>query len=149
MPKTKEPPTKDSSLNPPKERNKVEQTFDNIMEMTLPEVDELDRKLRTKFKIGETVAMPQVAAPASEKIEEQGGNVSVKIVEIKETGLGKIEIYRIIKDFINEVEEGNINIVQARKRAEEGDKVILTNVPREKAENFKKQLEKKVEVEIK
>ncbi|KLL01820.1 MAG: hypothetical protein MRERC_7c037 [Mycoplasmataceae bacterium RC_NB112A] len=137
--------------SPVKENNKVEQSLETIKKMTLPEVSELVEKLRAEYKIEEAVTIPQNAAVTGEKKEaEKGGNVSVRIVEIKETGMGKIKIYGLIKDFINELQGESISIVQAKKKAEEGDKVILTNIPREKAENVKKQLaEKKVEVEIK
>ncbi|CAG8611931.1 6936_t:CDS:2, partial [Ambispora gerdemannii] len=37
----------------------------------------------------------------------------------------------------------DINIVQAKKLTEEGEKIILADIPREKAENIKKQLEDK------
>ncbi|MCE8162736.1 MAG: hypothetical protein I3273_01810 [Candidatus Moeniiplasma glomeromycotorum] len=147
MSEIKKTVTKNSSVP---EVNKVEQSFEVIKKMTLPEINELVEKLKSEYQIGEAVAMPQTANSTSEKVEEKGGNVSVRIVEIKETGLGKIKIYGLIKDFINELQGENINIVQAKKKTEEGDKVILTNIPREKAESVKKQLaEKKVEVEIK
>ena len=142
---------KTATKNPStKEESKVEQSFEVIKKMTLPEINELVEKLKTEYQIGEAVALPQTAVAANEKTEEKGGEVSVRVVEIKETGVNKIKIYGLIKDLINELQGESINIVQAKKKAEEGDKVILTNIPREKAENVKKQLaEKKVEVEIK
>ncbi|MCE8158976.1 MAG: hypothetical protein I3273_03295 [Candidatus Moeniiplasma glomeromycotorum] len=151
MSEIKKPLTKESPSNPPKEGKKVEQSFETIKQMNLLEINELVEKLKTEYKIGEAAVMPQTgAASASEKTEEKGGNVSVRIVEIKETGVNKIKIYGVIKDLINELQGESINIVQAKKKTEEGDKIILTNIPREKAENVKKQLaEKKVEVEIK
>jgi ribosomal protein L7/L12 len=129
---------------------KVEKIFEDIKNLTLPEVGELVEKTKTEFKVGEAVVMSQGATPTpEEKKEEKGGNVSVRIVKINETGLNKIKIYGNIKDFINEIEGENINIVQAKKRAEEGDKIILNSVSSEKAKIFKKQLEGKVEIEIK
>ena len=147
MSEVKKTVTKNSS---PAENNKVGKIFEDIKTLTLPEIGELVEKTKTEFKVGEAIAMHQGATPApEEKKEEKGSNVSVKIVKIKETGLNKIKIYGDIKDFINEIEGGNINIVQAKKRAEEGDRIILNSVSSEKAENFKKQLEEKVEMEIK
>jgi ribosomal protein L7/L12 len=150
MSEIKKPLNKENLSNSPGEGKKVEQSFETIKQMTLLEINELVEKLKTEYKVGEAVAMPQTGASTSEKPEEKGGNVSVKIVEIKETGVNKIKIYGVIKDLINELQGESINIIQAKKKAEEGDKIILTNIPREKAENVKKQLaEKKVEVEIK
>ena len=150
MSEIKKPLTKESLSNLPKEGKNVDRCFDMIKEMTSLEKNELVEKIKIEFQVGETVTMPQTGVSTSEKTEEKGGNVSIKIVEIKETGVNKIKAYGVIKDLINELQEESINIVQAKKKAEEGDKIILTNIPREKAENIKKQLaEKKVEVEIK
>src|SRR2546421_8519425 len=122
MSEIKKPLTKDGSLNlPKKEDNKVDQCFEMIKEMTSLEKNELVEKIKIEFQVGEVVAMPQNAAVANEKAEEKGGNVSVKVVEIKETGINKIKIYGVIKDIINELQGESINIIQAKKKAEEGD----------------------------
>src|SRR5687767_10704391 len=102
MSEIKNPPTKNSSSNSLKEGNKVEQTFENIKEMTSLEKHELVEKIKSEFKIDEAVAIPQNAASANEKTEEKGGNVSVKVVKIEATGLEKIKAYGAIKDLISD-----------------------------------------------
>src|ERR1043165_9438479 len=97
MPEIKNPLTKNNSPEVPvKKDNKVTQSFENINKMTLPEVNELVEMLKAEYKIGEIVATSQSATIANEKKEEKGGNVSVKVVAIKETGLKMIEVYRAI-----------------------------------------------------
>jgi ribosomal protein L7/L12 len=147
----KKPLAKNSPLDHPiKEINRVEQSFALIKEMNSLEKMELSEKLKAEFKVGETVAAPQSATPTSEKTEEKGGNVSVKVVKIEATGMEKIEVYKMIKNFVNELQGEVISPVQAKKRAEEGEKIILSGIPLEKAKNIEKELsKKKVEVEIK
>ena len=151
MPEIKNPPKNNSSDSlVHKEDDKVEQSFGIIEKMTLPEVDRLVNKIEVRFKVVGAVSIPQGTVPGNEKTEEKGGNVSVKVIKIEATGLEMIKAYRAIMDLINELGEEKVTIVQAKKKTEEGDKIILTSIPSKKAEEIKKQLaEKKVEVEIK
>ena len=137
-----------------KTSKKVNEIIEDIKALTLGQVDELTTGLKKELNIKEDVVIsqPVATASASEKPAEKGGNVSIKVVKVGGAGINVIKGYGAIKDIVNELKgEGeSINIVQAKKLAEEGDKVILKDIASDKAENAKKQLaEKGVEVEIK
>jgi len=106
--------------------------------------------LKEDYNIQETaIVQSATAAPENEKSEEKGGNVSLKLVGIKE-GSNKVLIYKEIMSIVKEQKGEIINLIQAKNLVEKEDKIILENIARAKAEDVKKQLaEKGAEVEIK
>src|SRR3954447_15433695 len=132
-------PEKNTLEKEVKVSKKVSNIRKDIKELTLVEVSELIEGVKEDFNIQETalVQPTAVSAAASEKVApESGGNVAIKVTEIKkDKGLSMIKVFGAIQGVINELnEEGQVNIVQAKKLAEEGEKIIVEKVAREKAE---------------
>ena len=130
----------------------VSEVVEKIEKWNVGKISELIEWIKKKFNIQETAVVQSATnAPESEKPEEKGGNVSVKIVKIEEKpGLNKIVVYGVVKDLINELQGESINIIHAKKRMEEGDKIILKNIPQEEATKAQKKLsENGITVEIK
>ena len=117
--------------------------------LNLGQISELIEEIKTKYNIQETaIVQPGNAAQVSEKTEEKAGNVSVKFVEIKE-GSNKVQIYSAIRNAIKDLNNKELSVIQVSKLAQK-DQVILENIPKDKAESVKKELEEKgAKVEIK
>src|SRR5438309_2325316 len=121
----------------------VSEIKEKIKSLNIGQVSELIDGLKEDYNIQETaMVQPATATQESEKAEEKGGNVSLKLVEIKE-GSNKVQIYNAIKDAVKELKGEVINIIQAKKIMEKEDKIIFENIARDKAENVKKQLAEK------
>jgi ribosomal protein L7/L12 len=106
-------------------------------------LSELIDGLKRDYKIEETAVVQSVVAQESKKPEEKGGNVSIKLVEIKE-GSSKVLIYKEIVSIVKEHKEEVISPILAKKLVEREDKIILKDVPRDKVEGekgIKKRLE--------
>jgi large subunit ribosomal protein L7/L12 len=133
------------------EKNVVSKIREELKTLTLSQISELIDGVKEDFNIEETVMVQSAAAQSSEdeKPQEKGGNVSLKLVKIDEKA-NKIKVYGEIKDIIKQLKGEEINIIQAKKLTEEGEKIIVTDVERAKAEEIKKKLaEGGIEVEIK
>jgi len=128
----------------------IGEIIEEIDKLNLGQVSELIEKIKAKYNIQETaVIQPGNNTQTSEKTEEKTDNVSVKFVEITE-GANKVQIYSLIRNSIKELTGKEINVIEASRLTKEKGQVILENIPREKAESFKKQLEEKgAKVEIK
>ncbi|CAI2162438.1 10712_t:CDS:1 [Funneliformis geosporum] len=132
----------------------VSEIKEDIKKLNLGQVSELIEGLKVDFNIQETAMVQPNAAPAetSEKVETDS-NVSIRVTEIKkDKGLGIIKIYGAIQALVNKLkkDEGqDISVIQAKKLAEEGERVIVEKVARKEAEIAKKELsEVGVEVEL-
>lgn len=132
-----------------KASKKVSNIRKDIKGLTLVEVSELIEGVKEDFQIKEEALIQATATPAEEKKEEKTGNVSVKWIKIKTGGLSQIKVYGFIMEAVKELKGENINIIQAKKLTEKEDKIILENVPRDKAEELQKKIESGAEVEIK
>jgi len=128
----------------------IGEIIEGIDKLNLGQVSELIEEIKAKYNIQETaVIQPGNNTQTSEKVEEKSDNVSVKFAEIAE-GANKVQIYSLIRNSIKELTGKEINVIEASKFTKEKGQVILENIPREKAESFKKQLEEKgAKVEIK
>jgi|SRR5437764_9882207 large subunit ribosomal protein L7/L12 len=129
----------------------VQEIKEKIKSLDVGQVSELIESLKEDYNIQEAVMIQStnMNQESEKKSEEKGGNVSLKLVEIKE-GFNKIQIYKEIVSIVKEQKGEDINAVQAKKLTEKPDKVILENIPREKAEIIKKNLEEKgAQIEIK
>jgi len=130
-----------------KNNKKVNEIIEGISNLSLGEVSELVDSIKEKFNIQET-AIVQAAAPTqeSEKTEEKGGNVTLHVSEV---GAQPIKVYGEVKEVVNSAGGEQINIVKAKQMIDQ-KKPILENIPKEKAEEYKKRLEDKgAKVEIK
>ncbi|CAJ0837630.1 2876_t:CDS:10, partial [Entrophospora sp. SA101] len=128
-------------MNEKQSSKEINEIVEKIDQLNLGKISELVDKIKEKYNIKEDAVIQSTgSAPTSEKVEEKGGNVSLKLLGIKET-VNKIKIYGIIKDSVKQLKGEDINIIQAKKIMEKEDKVIFTDIPRDKAEGVKKQLE--------
>jgi len=134
-----------SEIKISKEVNEIKE---KISKLNLGQVSELIDSIKQEYNIQEQAVVQSVATtPTSEKSEEKGNNVSVKLLDL---GPQKVQIYNIVKSAIKELTEKEINIIEAKKITEKEDKIIFENIAKEKAGNIKKQLEEKgATVEIK
>src|SRR5947209_20103668 len=130
-----------------KNNKKVNEIIEGISNLSLGEVSELVDSIKEKFNIQET-AIVQAAAVTqeSEKVEEKGSNVSLHISEV---GAQPIKVYGEVKEVVNSAGGEQINIVKAKQMIDQ-KQPILENIPKAKAEEYKKRLEDKgAKVEIK
>jgi ribosomal protein L7/L12 len=120
----------------------VSEVGEKIEKWNLGKVSELIEWIKKKFNIQETVAVPSTATTQeSEKVEEKGGNVSIKLVEIGEK---KLQIWKEIVSIIEEIKNEKISPIKAKGLTEKEDKIILEDVARDKVEGekgIKKRLE--------
>jgi len=125
----------------------ISEIKESIKKLNLGQVSELIDSLKEEFNIQEqAVIQPAASAEASDKAEEKGGNVSLKLVEL---GSERVAIYKEIVNIIKEQKGESISPIQAKKLTEKEDKIILAEVASDKAEAIKKQLEAKgAKVEI-
>lgn len=131
--------------------NKINEIREILKTLNIGEISELIDGVKEDFNIEETVIQAGVAAQSTEeeKPQEKGGNVSLKLIKIDEKA-NKIKVYGEIKDIIKQLKGEEINIIQAKKLTEEGEKIIVSDIEKAKAEDIKKKLaEGGIEVEIK
>src|SRR4051812_12558826 len=128
--------------------NEISKIIEGISKLNLTEVSKLIEGIKEKYDIKDTaVIQPGNTVQAGEKSEEKVSNVSMKLVDI---GPQRVQIYNIIRTAIKELKGTEINIVETKKLTEAEGGTILENIPGEKAELVKKQLEEKgAKVEIK
>ncbi|CAG8746963.1 14810_t:CDS:2 [Funneliformis caledonium] len=111
-------------------------------EKSISESEEVKFSKEKKFNIQETAAVQSTATTQeSEKVEEKGGNVSIKLVEIGEK---KLQIWKEIVIIVEEIKKEKISPIKAKGLTEKEDKIILEDVARDKVEGekgIKKRLE--------
>jgi large subunit ribosomal protein L7/L12 len=130
------------------EVKEISEIIEKIEVLNLGQVSELIEQIKEKYNIQETALVQATGdTQSSEKVEEKTVNVSLKLLDV---GSQKIIVYKIIMEKIKELKGKEINIVEVQKLTKEEGGIILENVPKEKAEEVKKQLEEKgAKVEIK
>jgi ribosomal protein L7/L12 len=120
----------------------VSEIKSKIKELNLGQISELIEGLKVDYNIQETaVVQSAVTTQESEKSEEKNSNVSIKLVEM---GSEKIKIWKEIVNIVKEQKGEVINPIHAKKLTEKEDKIILEDIPRDKAEGekgIKKRLE--------
>lgn len=132
------------------EKSKIANIIQELDSLNVGEIAELITNIKERYGIQETaIVQPSTGASESEKTAKKGGNVSVKLVKMEDVGLSPIKVYGLVKDTIKELKGESINVIQAKKLTEKEDKIILENIPRDKAEEFQKKVEKGAQVEIK
>ena len=131
--------------------NKINEIREILKTLNLSQISELIDGVKEDFNIEETVMIQSANNQANEdeKPQEKGGNVSLKLVSIDEKA-NKIQVYGKIKDIVKQLKGEEINIIQAKKLTEDGEKILLADIERVKAEEAKKTLaEGGITVEIK
>ena len=123
-----------------KTSKEVNEVGEKIEKWNVGQISELIEWIKNRFNIQEQ-AIVQAAAPSQseEKAEEKGGNVSLHILEV---GAQTIKVYGEVKEIVNSIGGEQINIVKAKQMIDQ-KKPILENIPKPKAEEFKKRLEEK------
>src|SRR5688572_12536410 len=113
------------------EKNVVSKIREELKTLTLSQISELIDGVKEDFNIEETVMIQSAGAQSNEdeKPQEKGGNVSLKLVKIDEKA-NKIKVYGEIKDIIKQLKGEEINIIQAKKLTEEGEKILLVDIER-------------------
>jgi len=92
---------------------------------------------------------PAASAGEEQKTKEGESTNNVSVI-MKDIGPNKIKVYGLVMNVINELKGEQINIIQAKKKTEEGEKIILADIPSAKAQEVKNKLETEgAKVEIK
>jgi hypothetical protein len=123
-------------------QKKKEMFFEITDSLSSLELAEYGEEFKKRYEIKE-----EVVASTTQKTEEQkptsSANVSLKVLEV---GKQPIQFYGMVRDIINEVTGGQINSVNAMQIIKQ-QKPIVENIPKVKAEEYKKKLEGKTEEE--
>jgi len=119
----------------------VSEVGEKIEKWNVGKISELVEWIKKKFNIQEQAVVQATTTQENTKPEEKSSNVSIKLVEI---GSEKIKVWKEIVNIYKEQKNETITAVQAKKLTEKEDKVILEDIPRDKAEGekgIKKRLE--------
>jgi large subunit ribosomal protein L7/L12 len=123
-----------------KTSKEVNEVGEKIEKWNVGQISELIEWIKNRFNIQEQVMVQATASTQSEeKTEEKGGNVSLHILEV---GAQPIKVYGEVKEVVNSIGGEQINIVKAKQMIDQ-KKPILENIPKAKAEEYKKRLEEK------
>ena len=145
-------PEKNTLETEVKVSKKVSNIRKDIKGLTLVEVSELIEGVKEDFNIQETAVVQATTTQESAKVEEKTGKVSIRMIEV---GAEKIKVWKEIANIHKEEKGEVISPVRAKKLTEEGEKIILEDVPYDKVEGekgIKKRLEAlgaKVQIEKK
>jgi ribosomal protein L7/L12 len=120
----------------------VSEIKENIKKLNLVQISELIDGLKKDLNIQEQAVIQPSASPTVEK-EEEKGKVSVKWVGMEKEEASIIPILGDIVNAVKELEKENINKVQAKKRAEAGERIILKDISYDEAEKFKNEMKEK------
>src|SRR6185312_4633283 len=122
------------------QQEKIKECLEIIKGLTPPQLAELNKAIETEFNIqGGTFAPASTQKVEEQKTASSSANVSLKITEV---GKQPIPVYTAVKDIVNVSGGQQINIINAKQLIDQ-KKPILENIPKAKAEEYKKQLEEK------
>jgi large subunit ribosomal protein L7/L12 len=118
---------------------------DQLVELTVKEVNELANYLKETYGIEPAAAAVAVAGPAS------GGGAAAPVAEktnfdvvLKAAGPNKLQIVKLVKELTG------LGLKEAKDVVDGAPKTIKEGLPKDEAENLKKQLvEAGAEVELK
>jgi ribosomal protein L7/L12 len=120
-----------------KEKISEELVIEYLRNAKQNELSRLIDQIKKEFDIQETLA-PAAQGEVQQK-DTSSVNVSLKVSEV---GKQAIQVYGAVKDIINGATGGQINIINAKQIIDQ-KKPVLENISKLKAEEYKKQLEKK------
>ncbi|CAG8448648.1 7895_t:CDS:2 [Racocetra fulgida] len=122
----------------------VNEIKEKIKSLNIGQVSELVESLKVDYNIQETaIVQPTAGTQAAEKVEEKGGNVAVKWVKMEKEGASIVPLLGDIVEVVKELKGEDITKLQAKKLAEGGEKIVLADIPRDKAEAFQKKMKEK------
>nr|CAG4638905.1 EOG090X0O3H [Cyclestheria hislopi] len=119
---------------------KLQRIVDDISHLTLIEVAELNKLLKTTLNIPDIPVMsyggpPTLAAPKEEEQEEQAAAKVQTSFTIKLTKFDEAKKVTLIKEIKNLIE--GMNLVQAKKFVESVPAVVKADIPKDEAEKLK------------
>jgi len=131
----------------------ISEVGEKVVKWNAVKISKFVEWIKKKLNIQEQAVVQATASVQNEaKVEEKTGKVSIRIIEV---GAEKIKVWKEIANIHKEEKGEIISPVRAKKLTEEGDKIILEDVPYDKVEGekgIKKRLEDlgaKVQIEKK
>lgn len=118
---------------------KTEKILEIIKSLTPPEMAEVNKAIEEEFDIQGGSFASSTTQNVEDKKPTGTVNASLKILEV---GSQAIHVYGTVKDIVNAVTSKQINIINAKQMIDKKEPV-LENIPKQKAEDYKKQLEEK------
>jgi len=116
---------------------------DQLVELTVKEVNELASYLKETYGIEPAAAAVAVAGPAAGGAAAPEAKTNFDVV-LKSAGANKLQIVKLVKDLTG------LGLKEAKDVVDGAPKTIKEGLPKDEAENLKKQLvEAGAEVELK
>jgi large subunit ribosomal protein L7/L12 len=116
---------------------------DQLVELSVKEVNELATYLKETYGIEPAAAAAVIAAPAGGASEAAAEKTNFDVV-LKAPGANKLQIVKLVKDLTG------LGLKEAKDLVDGAPKTIKEGLPKDEAENLKKQLlEAGAEVELK
>jgi len=116
---------------------------DQLVELTVKEVNELASYLKETYGIEPAAAAVAVAAPAAGGAAAAAEKTNFDVV-LKSAGANKLQIVKLVKELTG------LGLKEAKDVVDGAPKTIKEGLPKDEAENLKKQLvEAGAEVELK
>jgi len=117
---------------------------DQLVELSVKEVNELATYLKETYGIEPAAAAAVIAAPAGGGAGEAAAEKTNFDVVLKAPGANKLQIVKLVKDLTG------LGLKEAKDLVDGAPKTIKEGLPKDEAENLKKQLlEAGAEVELK
>ncbi len=115
--------------------NNIEKLAEELVKLTVLEVNELSNILKDKYGIEPAAAIAAVAAPAAAGAAEVEEAKSEYDVVLKDAGAQKVAVIKAVKDITN------LGLGEAKALVDGAPKTILEKAKTEDAEAAKKKLE--------
>jgi large subunit ribosomal protein L7/L12 len=116
---------------------------DQLVELSVKEVNELAKYLKETYGIEPAAAAAVVAAPAAGGAAAAAEKTNFDVV-LKSAGANKLQIVKLVKELTG------LGLKEAKDVVDGAPKTIKEGLPKDEAENLKKQLvEAGAEVELK
>jgi len=112
----------------------IEKLAEELVGMTVLEVNELSNLLKEKYGIEPAAAAVAVAAPAAEAAPAEAAKSEYDVI-LKEAGTQKVAVIKAVKDITN------LGLGEAKALVDGAPKTILEKAKTEDAEEAKKKLE--------
>ena len=117
---------------------------DQLVELTVKEVSELASYLKETYGIEPAAAAVAVAGPAAGGSAAAAAEKTNFDVVLKAAGANKLQIVKLVKELTG------LGLKEAKDMVDQAPKTIKEGLPKDEAENLKKQLsEAGAEVELK
>lgn len=119
------------------ENKEMEQIAEQLVNLKIKDAVELSRLLKEKYGIeppmATTVVSSASSGPASAEKSGSEEKTSFDVV-LKSAGAAKLQVIKVLKEILT------ISLTEAKAIADEGNKVIKSNLSKDAADDIKKQL---------